>query len=156
MRTYFTAMEKVIRILQGLVLQYVGDELEAVFGVPLEDEDQADKAVMAAVEMRKSLKKLTYDRVKEGKILFRHGIGSCTGSVLAGNTGSEERLSYALIGNTVNLAARIQGLTKTFHCDNLVSEDTVKRLERPFRMKKKLPQPVKGYSRPVTVYQVLE
>ena len=156
MRDYFTAMEKAIRAHQGLVLQYVGDEVEAVFGVPLRHVDHADKAVLAALEMRKSLEELNQHRIKEGKAIFRHGIGICTGEVLAGNTGSEDRLSYALIGDTVNLASRIQGLTKTFHCDILVSEETVKMLEHSFHIQKELPQSVKGYSRPITVYRILE
>jgi adenylate cyclase len=156
MRVYFTDMQKAISAHHGLVLQYVGDEVEAVFGVPLRHVDHADKAVLAALEMRKSLEELNQHRIKEGKAIFRHGIGICTGEVLAGNTGSEDRLSYALIGDTVNLASRIQGLTKTFHCDILVSEETVKMLEHSFHMQKELPQSVKGYSRPITVYRVLE
>jgi class 3 adenylate cyclase len=156
MRAYFTAMQKAISAHQGLVLQYVGDEVEAVFGVPLRQVDHADKAVLAALKMRKSLEELNQHRIREGKAIFRHGIGICTGEVLAGNTGSEDRLSYALIGDTVNLASRIQGLTKIFHCDILVSEETVKMLDHSFHMQKELPQSVKGYSRPITVYLVLE
>ena len=156
MRAYFTAMQSAIRAHQGLVLQYVGDEVEAVFGVPLVQVDHADKAVLAALEMRKGLEELNQRRRKEGKAIFRHGIGICTGEVLAGNTGSEDRLSYTLTGDTVNLASRIQGLTKTFHCDILVSEETVKMLERSFYLEKELPQSVKGYSRPITVYRMLK
>ena len=156
MRSYFTAMQKAISAHQGLVLQYVGDEVEAVFGVPLRQVDHADKAVRAALEMRKSLEKLNRHRKKEGKTIFRHGIGICTGEVLAGNTGSENRLSYTLIGDTVNLASRIQGLTKTFHCDILVSEETVKMLKHSFHIQQELPKSVKGYSRPITVYRIIE
>lgn len=156
MRAYFTAMQRAVRMHQGLVLQYVGDEIEAVFGVPLGYEDHADKAVLAALEMRKRLEELNSRRMKEGKTPFRHGIGIHTGMVLVGNTGSEDRLSYALIGDTVNLASRIEQLTKTFHCDILVSEETAKRLENSFQMKAENPQKVKGYSRPLTVYSILD
>ncbi len=155
MRSYFTAMQHVIRFHEGLVLQYVGDEIEAVFGVPLKCEGHADQAVKAALEMRKALQNLNEQRVAQGKPPFAHGIGICTGEVLAGNTGSEDHLSYALIGNTVNLASRLQDLTKSFHCDILISEETVKRLRHPFNLKEQPPQQVKGYSRPVTVYQVV-
>jgi class 3 adenylate cyclase len=155
MRAYFTAMQKAIRMHQGLVLQYVGDEIEAVFGVPLGYADHADKAVLAALEMRKRLEELNSTRMKEGKTPFSHGIGIHTGIVLAGNTGSEDRLSYALIGDTVNLASRIEQLTKALRCDILVSEETVKRLENTFQMKAETPQKIKGYSRPLTVYRLL-
>ena len=155
MRAYFTAMQKAIRMHQGLVLQYVGDEIEAVFGVPLGYTGHADKAILAALEMRKSLQELNKRRMKEGKIPFSHGIGIHTGMVLAGNTGSEDRLSYALIGDTVNLASRIEQLTKALYCDILVSEETAKRLEMAFRMKAETPRMVKGYSKPITVYKIL-
>ena len=156
MRAYFTAMQKAIRMHDGLVLQYVGDEIEAVFGVPLKQEDHEDKAIFAALEMRKNLEELNRRRMEEGKAPFSHGIGIHTGMVLAGNTGSEDRLSYALIGDTVNLASRIEQLTKLFDCDILVSEETGKGLENSFEMKKEEPQMVRGYSKPVSVYRVVK
>jgi class 3 adenylate cyclase len=155
MRAYFTAMQRAIRMHQGLVLQYVGDEIEAVFGVPLGYAGHADKAILAALEMRKRLEELNNTRMKAGKTPFSHGIGIHTGMVLAGNTGSEDRLSYALIGDTVNLASRIEQLTKALDCDILVSEETAKRLGNVFKMKVEDPQKVKGYSRPLTVYRIL-
>jgi adenylate cyclase len=155
MRDYFTAMERAIRKHRGLVLQYVGDEIEAVFGVPLAYAGHADKALLAALEMRKCLEELNEDRIKTGKLPFRHGIGIHTGSVLVGNTGSEDLLSYALVGNTVNVASRIQELTKEFNCDILVNEETVLRLENPFSLEEKPPRKIKGYSKPVTVFHVL-
>ena len=154
MRGYFTAMEKVIHRHQGLVLQFVGDEIEAVFGVPLRYSDHADKAVLAALEMRENLEMLNRGRAERGVQSFSHGIGIYTGEVLAGNTGSKNRLSYALIGDTVNLAKRIEELTKEFHCDILVSEQTVKRLEKPFQMTEGSSIMVKGHSTPITVHQV--
>ncbi len=156
MRAYFTAMQRAIRLHSGLVLQYVGDEIEAVFGVPIKGAGHPDQAVKAALEMRKALESLNELRKAQGKPPFAHGIGICTGEVLAGNTGSEDHLSYALIGSTVNLASRMQDLTKSIPCDILLSEDTAKRLQHPFHLKEHPPQQVKGYSRPITVYQVLE
>jgi adenylate cyclase len=156
MRDYFTAMQKAIGKYGGLVLQYVGDEIEAVFGVPLPYEDHRDKALLASLEMRVRLEGLNELRLKEGKSTFRHGIGIHTGEVLAGNTGSDDRLSYALIGDTVNLASRIQGLTKEFRCDLLISEETQKKLRHNFRLKKHPPQFIKGHSKPITLYSVLK
>ena len=154
MRSYFTAMQKAISKHQGLVLQYVGDEVEAVFGVPVPYKGHADKAVLAALEMRKNLEDLNRARVEEGKTPFRHGIGIHTGEVLAGNTGSEDRLSYTLIGDTVNLASRIQELTKEFQCDILISAEAVKNLKNDFKMKKNSPVTLKGYTTPITVFQI--
>ncbi|MBW1767742.1 MAG: HAMP domain-containing protein [Deltaproteobacteria bacterium] len=155
LRSYFTAMQKAISLNNGLVLQYVGDEIDTVFGVPLWHEDHAQKAIMAALGMRTRLEELNKIRVAEGLIPFRHGVGIHTGEVLAGNTGSEDRLSYTLIGSTVNLASRIEGLTKKFKCDILASEETVKCLTGSFNLKKEPPQMVKGYSKPITIYQVI-
>lgn len=155
MRIYFTAMQKAIAKYNGLVLQYVGDEVEAVFGVPIKSNDHPEMAVKAALEMRKGLEILNEQRSKKGKPVFRHGIGIYTGSVLAGNTGSKDRLSYSLIGNTVNLASRIQEITKSYGCDILVSETTVKHIESSFPLKKEKSHSVKGYSRPITVYRLL-
>jgi class 3 adenylate cyclase len=155
MRSYFTAMHKAIDSQEGLVLQYVGDEIESVFGMPLRYVGHADKSVLAALEMRKSLDELNRKREKEGKEAFRHGIGIHTGPVLAGNTGSENRQSYALIGDTVNLASRIQGLTKVFDCDILISQETANSLQNSYPIEEKPPQIVKGYSKPILVYRII-
>ena len=154
MRAYFTVMEQAIREKNGLVLQYVGDEIEVVFGMPLFTADHAQKAVEAALAMRESLKAFNAERQAAGLVPFRHGIGIHTGEVLAGNTGSENRLSYALIGDTVNLASRIQDLTKDAACDILVSEKTVQHLGKRFEIEQKSVHRVKGYSQPITVYGV--
>lgn len=154
MREYFTAMQKAIAEYNGLVLQYVGDEIEAVFGVPVMDENHHEMALKAALKMRENLEELNRQRENHGKPGFRHGIGIYTGMVLAGNTGSEDRLSYTLIGNTVNLASRIQEMTKALKCDILVSETTVKMLKSTFNLKKEESRTVKGYSRPITVYSI--
>lgn len=155
MREYFTAMQAAIRNYEGLVLQYVGDEIEAVFGVPLKTADHADRAVQAAMDMRRNLEELNSRRALLGKTPFRHGIGIHTGPVLAGNTGSEDHLSYALIGDTVNLASRIEGLTKTLQWDILVSDEAVSRLSGSFPLKKEGPQTVKGFSKPIIVHKIL-
>ena len=111
---------------RGLVLQFIGDEIEAVFGAPIAARDHAGLAVRAALEMRQRLP-LERGRETAGGPP-PHGIGIHTGTVLAGNIGGAERLSYALVGDPVNLASRIQGLTKDFEVDILVSGATRKRL----------------------------
>jgi class 3 adenylate cyclase len=156
MRAYFTAMQRVIRKHHGLVLQFVGDEIEAAFGAPLQRGDHADKAIQAALEMRKSLKEFNRGRVKEGKVSFRQGIGINTGEVLVGNTGSEDQPSYALIGDTVNLASRLQDLNKEFGTEIILSESTRSSLAEANAVSsqlKKLPATkVKGKSRSVEIF----
>jgi adenylate cyclase len=155
MRSYFTAMQEAISSHQGLVLQYVGDGIEASFGAPVPCEVHAEEAVIAALEMRKALEGLNRTRQQMGKQVFRQGIGIHTGPVLAGNTGSRNHLSYALVGETVNVAARIENLTKQFQCDILISEETASLLKRRFELIREPPIMVKGYSRPITVFRVL-
>ncbi|MCD6296116.1 MAG: HAMP domain-containing protein [Deltaproteobacteria bacterium] len=155
MRAYFTAMHRAIRQHKGLVLQFVGDEIEAVFGVPVHFPDHVDAAMRAALDMRKALEELNRERSARGKPAFAHGIGIHSGRVLAGNSGSDEQSAYALIGNTVNVASRIQAMTKELGCDILVSQETVDGLQDSFQMDKQPPRMVKGYSRPVIVHRIL-
>ncbi len=125
---YFTEMEKAVRNNKGIVLQYIGDEIEAVFGAPLDLPDHADRALAAALEMRERLRSLNDKRVSLGATPIRHGIGIHTGDVLAGSVGSKERLIYAMVGDTVNTASRIQTLNKDYGTDILMSGETRKLL----------------------------
>ena len=152
---YFTEMEHAIRGHGGLLLQFIGDEIEAVFGAPLPRSDHAEQAVRAAAEMRERLRAWNTARAATGKPALRHGIGIHTGTVLAGNIGSAERLSYALVGDPVNLASRIQGLTKDFHVDILISDATRCRLDSAFAVEELPAVKVKGRSVDTNVYKVL-
>ena len=154
MRAYFTAMHRAIAKYDGLVLQFVGDEIEAVFGVPVPYPEHPDKAVLAALQMRRNLEELNQERKKRGRPVFGHGIGIHTGTVLAGNSGSEDQSAYSLIGSTVNVASRIQGLTREFGCDILVSRRTASRLEGEFALRELPPRMVKGYSKEVHLYRL--
>ena len=123
--------------------------------MPVYFENHPDEAVTGALRMRKALEILNRERTAEGKTPFAHGVGVHSGSVLAGNSGSEEQSAYCLIGNTVNVAARIQGLTRNVGCDILVSDETVKQLSISPEVEKLPSRRVKGYSKPVTVYRLL-
>ncbi|MBW2366907.1 MAG: HAMP domain-containing protein [Deltaproteobacteria bacterium] len=155
MRAYFSVMEAAIKKHGGLVLQYVGDEIEAVFGIPITVGDHAERAMLAALDMRQALIDLNRERAASDLPPFKHGIGIYTGKVLAGNTGSDERLSYTLIGNTVNLASRIQGMTKEIGWDILAHESTLERTTRPFNVVKEDQHKVKGYSKSIIVYRLI-
>ena len=151
---YFTEMAEAIRAHHGLVLQFIGDEIEAVFGAPIATPEHAAQAVEAALDMRRRLAGWNARRADAGKPALRHGIGIHTGTVLAGNIGGAERLSYALVGDPVNLASRIQGLTKEFKVDILISEATRKSID-PAVVVEELPAVrVKGRAEEVNVYKV--
>jgi len=152
LNAYFTEMEAAIRRHGGLVLQYIGDEIEAVFGAPVPDPEHADHAVRAALEMRARLAAWNGERRRRGGHTLRHGIGVHTGVVLAATIGSSERLSYALVGDAVNLASRIQGLSKDLHTDILVSESTRRRLREDYALESRPAVRVKGKSAEVEVY----
>ncbi|HYB43516.1 MAG TPA: adenylate/guanylate cyclase domain-containing protein, partial [Candidatus Methylomirabilis sp.] len=153
LNAYFTEMEEAIRSHKGIVLQFVGDEIEAVFGAPLPNPGHAEAAVRAALDMRERLRAFNARRAPGGRPL-RHGIGIHTGTVLAGNIGSSERLSYALVGDAVNLASRIQGLNKEFGSEILVSGVTRDRLDGLFPLHPLPAVRVKGKSLEVEVYRV--
>jgi class 3 adenylate cyclase len=150
---YFTEMDQAIRAHGGLVLQFIGDEIEAVFGAPIAAPDHAGRAVHAAIEMRERLKDWNARREAMGRPPLRNGIGIHTGTVLAGNIGSADRLSYALVGDSVNLASRLQGLTKELRADVLVSGATRARLDDGDLPLTALPAvKVKGRTAEVEVY----
>jgi adenylate cyclase len=152
---YFTEMDQAIRAHRGLVLQFIGDEIEAVFGAPIWTEDHAAMAVRAAVDMRRRLREWNARREAAGQPALRHGIGIHTGTVLAGNIGGAERLSYALVGDPVNMASRIQGLTKDFKVDILISEATRSRLDGGVQVEELPAVRVKGRAEEVNVYKVV-
>ena len=154
LNSYFTEMEAAIRGHGGLVLQYIGDEIEAVFGAPVDKPGHAEAAVRAALEMRARLAVWNAARAAAGKPALRHGIGVHTGTVVAGTIGSSERLSYALVGDPVNLASRIQGLTKEFAADLLVSSTTRERLGSDLLLRPLPAARVKGRAAEVEVYAV--
>jgi adenylate cyclase len=150
MGTYFTEMEEAIRGEGGLVIQFIGDEIEAAFDAQAGRPDHAQRAVRAALEMRRRLAAWNVGRAKP----LLHGVGVHTGLVLGGNIGSARRASYALVGDAVNLASRIQELTKEMGADILISGSTRVRLGAEVRVDPVSLVRVRGRSREVDVYRV--
>jgi adenylate cyclase len=155
LNAYFSEMDAAIRAHGGLVLQFIGDEIEAVFGAPIEDPRHADRAVAAAREMGARLDAWNAARRAAGKHTLRHGIGIHTGTVIAGNIGSSERLSYALVGDAVNVASRIQSLNKDFGTHALVSGATQARLASGDGLEALPAVRVKGRSAEVAVFALV-
>ena len=155
MNQYFSEMAEAIKENNGLILQYVGDEIEAVFGAPVPDDNHPDMAANAALDMKRRLTHLNKRFKVQGVAPFRHGIGIHTGAVLAGIIGSKERSSYALVGDTVNLASRIQGLTKEFACDIILSQTTHDLVAGAYQMEPLRAVRVKGKSQEILTYKLL-
>lgn len=151
---YFERMEAAIHAHQGLVLQYIGDEIEAVFGAPLPVAEHPKQAVKAALAMREALGELNSDVGEAGWPPLAHGIGIHTGEALAASIGSPNRLSYALVGDTVNLASRLQGLNKQYGTDIIVSETTCSRAGEAFSFKALPHSRIKGKHQPIDIYSL--
>ncbi len=151
---YFQHMAAAIEEHGGLVLQYVGDEIEAVFGAPLPLEDHPRHAVEAALAMRRRLAAYNVRLIAAGCAPLRHGIGVHSGPALAANIGGGGRLSYALVGDTVNLAARLEELTKTVGHDIVVSGVTAAALGPGTALERLSATTVKGRSQPVEIFAV--
>jgi adenylate cyclase len=152
---YFREMEEAIRGQGGLVLQYIRDEIEAVFGAPVRLEDHPRRAVDAAQEMTRRLRTLNNSLTEQGYPTLSHGIGIHTGEVVAANIGSPDRLSYTLVGDTVNLASRLQDLNKDMGTEVILSGATKARLGAPLALTPLPPQMVKGRSQSVDVYTLV-
>ncbi len=152
--TYFEAMSAAITAHNGLVLQFIGDEIEAVFGAPVALENHRQRAVDAALEMRSRLSRVNLNLTRQGYPPLRHGIGLHTGKVVAANIGSPQRLSYALVGETVNIASRIQELNKDFATDILLSAAVHAGATRSMGMQPLRPVSVKGIRDPLHLFRV--
>jgi len=159
LNAYFEEMAAVIQGQGGLVLQFIGDEIYAVFGAPIYRRDHAAKAFKAGLEMRRRLSGLNRQFQESGWPNLRHGIGIHTGEALAANIGSPDRLSYLLVGDTINLASRLQALTKKVGTDMIISATTYAHLSTDDRNAislKRLPNvSVIGKSKTVEAFAVL-
>jgi adenylate cyclase len=112
LNSYFPGMINIIFRHQGMVDKFIGDSILAVFGVPVPREDDALRAVRAALEMQNGLQAINKIRARKRQKTLEIGIGITSGTVISGNIGSERRMDYTVIGDPVNLAARLEGLTK--------------------------------------------
>ena len=128
LNSYFATMAAAIKDQSGLVLQFLGDEIYAVFGAPIDIVNHPARAFKASLDMKKRLVALNRDFEAQGWPQLRHGIGIHTGEAVVANIGSPERLSYLLVGDTVNLASRLQTLTKDIGCEILFSKATFEHL----------------------------
>lgn len=155
---YMSRMVDVVIANGGLVNKFGGDSLLAVFGSPLNPaDDHAAQAIRAALHMQKSLKGFNTEQKAKSQPELQIGIGLASGPVVAGNVGGEGRIEYTVIGDTVNLAARLQDQTKQLSRSVLSSAVTVEQAARiiPFAAEPLDPIDVRGKSEPVKIYAVI-
>ncbi len=124
MNTYLAAMTDIIEEHGGFVDKYIGDAIVAVFGAPHEAPDHALNAVRAALECRARLANMQHEFDKPADMVIRARIGLNTGTVLVGNIGSKRRFNYTVMGDPVNVAARLEGVNKQYGTSILMSEST--------------------------------
>lgn len=151
---YFSTVTKKIIENGGVLDKYIGDAIMAFWGAPLPDEKQADKAVKAAKEMIGELKNLNKELLATGDPEIKIGVGIYTGPAVVGNVGSEHRFDYTVIGDTVNAASRLEGLTKEYQVPIIIGETTKNKLTENFSLKPLGKASVKGKSQTISIYAV--
>lgn len=149
---YLGYMEPVIRENNGFIDKYIGDSIMALF------HNKADDAIDAAIQMRATLLRFNEDRKLQGKPIIDSGIGIHTGNLMLGVVGGEGRMDGTVISDAVNLASRLEGLTKIYRTSIIISEDTILKLENPSRFNFRFLDiaRVKGKKEAVYVFEVLD
>lgn len=150
----FTRMVAVVFDHRGTVDKFVGDMIMALYSAPLDDEDHADHAVQTALVMIKTLFEMNEEWAARGKPTLDIGIGINTGDMIAGNVGSDTIMSYTVIGDAVNLGARLESLNKDYGTRIIISQSTRDRLKRQYDIHPLGDVVVKGKSLPVAIFEV--
>lgn len=153
---YFTLMVECITREGGMLDKFIGDAIMAVFGIPVAHDDDEDRAVRAAVSMIAELNRYNKERVGHGKRPVDMRIGLNTDTVVSGNIGSPKRMDFTVIGDGVNLAARLESAGKTYATRILISEYTFNKLRGTYRTREVDRVVVKGKTQPVGIYEVLD
>jgi len=151
---YFSIMVDIIMDRKGIVDKYIGDAIMAFFGAPVKHPDDALQSVYAGIEMTEALDGFNQHQREHGFPEFFTGIGINYGVVTVGNIGSEKKMDYTVIGDMVNLASRLEGLTKQYHQKLIISESVRSKVVDiiPCRMVDKVA--VKGKTKGVNIYTV--
>lgn len=154
MNDFLTPMTEIIHEHRGTIDKYMGDAIMAFWGAPLKDESHAQNALNATMQMNAAIKNLNEKFAKKGWSSIRMGFGLNTGNMVVGNMGSSFRMAYTVMGDSVNLGSRIEGLTKHYGVDIIVSEFV--KVQTPAMIYRELDiVRVKGKDKPVTIYEPL-
>ena len=153
---YFEIMVECISEQGGMLDKFIGDAIMAAFGLPISHEDDEDRGVKAGINMIKRLWDWNDQREKDGKPPLDMGLGLNTDKIVAGNIGSQKRMDYTMIGDGVNLAARLESACKQYNARILISDFTFKKLKGTYRIRYIDDVVVKGKTEPVGVHEVLD
>jgi adenylate cyclase len=151
---YFTRMVQLVFAHQGTLDKFVGDMVMALYGAPVDDEAHADHAVQTALAMVQALGALNAERAARGAPPFDIGIGINSGEMVAGNIGSDQVMSYTVIGDAVNLGARLESLNKEYGTRIIISEATRAMLRGQYDVRPLGTVTVKGKTQPVEIFEV--
>lgn len=154
LNTYYTLMFEAISSHGGVVNQMIGDGLMSVFGAPIPQPDHCERAVLASLEMMEMIDGFNAERISEGKPEIRIGIGIASGKVIAGYTGTNRRATYTCVGDTVNLAARLETHTKVLAKPILIDDVTRAALNDKFKVDAHGSVQLKGKTISVDVFSV--
>jgi class 3 adenylate cyclase len=154
LNTYYTLMFDAISGRGGVVNQMIGDGLMAVFGAPLPLADAAGSATRAALDMIEMIELLNVERAAARKAPIHIGVGIASGEMIAGYTGTQQRATYTCVGNTVNLAARLEGHTKVAQRTILIDRATLQALPPDVQVEVLDPVALKGIASAVEVFSV--
>jgi adenylate cyclase len=152
---YFPAMVDAIFAERGMINDFIGDGILAVFGAPLADPDHARRAARAAMGMHAALERLNGEWAARGIAPLRMGIGIHTGVVFAGNVGGSGRIKYTVIGDTVNVSARLEGLNKDLGTTTLITAETLGALGDRVDTRYRGEVSVKGRAEPLRVHELI-
>ncbi len=152
---YFGTMVEAVFNYEGTLDKFIGDALMAVFGAPLELEDHAWRAVQSALDMRERLKIFNERRIIQEQPQIRIGVGISSGEVVSGNIGSQKRMDYTVIGDGVNLSSRLEGVTKEYDCDIILSEFTYELCSERIWTRQLDTIRVKGKHQAVNIYELI-
>ncbi len=149
---YFSVMVDIIMNRNGVVDKYIGDAIMAIFGAPVRHDDDPLQSVRAGMEMVDAVKVFNQEQLRTGKPEFRIGVGIAYGEVTVGNIGTERKMDYTVIGDMVNLASRLEGLTKLYRQDLIISESLYEEVKNEIPCRLIDAVAVKGKHQSVRIY----
>lgn len=153
---YFSLIAPIIDKYNGTLNKFMGDAVMAIFGAPIEDENHAKNAVLCAEEILLEVKKLNYKWKISNKPEIRIGVAINTGYVFIGNIGSKDRMEFTVIGDSVNIASRIESLNRVYNTSFLISSSTYEKVKDIVNTIKIRDVSIKGRISSVTIHEVIE